>query len=246
LPLRIEGDYGEVRGLAWWLFGGEIRFSCKNRILPGRTRTIFVRVPGEEAIPLEVMVRKASKVPASQDVATYLHKGSYRLLNRSDKPRLRQARLRGDPDNPVKAPTITGSVTPKRRKRSKTFPTGKALREALARGRSGSVQQSWWAPDGIPAVLERGESVSVYLDLSIKGRLERGVDRRSETLRFHLEPRRELLPGQTIQVVLQLPDHTYEQLEAVVERHHARGTVLLCASESVLMLPANRDPSLGD
>jgi hypothetical protein len=161
LPLDIDSDYGKVQALAWWLSGGEIRFSCKQRILPGRPRTIYVRVNGEESIPLEVMVRKASTMPAHADVETFLHKGSYRLLRGADKPRLRTVRQQGDPENPVMAPTMTGSVTPKRRKRSKTFPTSKVLRDAMARGRSGTSGHDWWAPEGVPAMLDDGEPPSV-------------------------------------------------------------------------------------
>jgi len=236
LPLHIDSDYGKVRALAWWLSGGEIRFSCKHRILPGRPRTIYVRVAGEEPIPLEVMVRKASTMPAQADVETFLHKGSYRLLRGSDEPRLRAVRQQGDPDNPVMAPTITGSVTPKRRKRSKTFPTSKALREAMARGRGGTGGQDWWAPDGVPAVLDDGDTPSVYVDLSVDDRLARCADRRTDHLRFHVEPLKTLSEGQSIAVVVQLPDRTFEQLDAVVERRHARGTVLMIESETAIGL----------
>ncbi len=232
LPLHIDSDYGKVRALAWWLSGGEIRFSCKRRILPGTPRTIYVRVPGEDPIPLEVMVRKASTMPAEGDVDTFLHKGSYRLLRASDEPRLRRVRQQGDPENPVRAPTITGSVTPKKRKRSKTFPSSKALREAMARGRGGTEGRDWWAPDGVPAVFEPGDLSSLYLDLSVEDHLQRCVDRRTEHVRLHvsrLDPEQE---GMHLAVTVQLPDRTFEQLEAVVERIHGRGTVLLIESET--------------
>lgn len=246
LPLRIEGDYGEVRALAWWLSGGEIRFSCKDRILPGRPRTIHVRVAGEESIPLEVMVRKASTLPSEGDVATFLHKGSYRLLRGSDEPRLRRVRQQGDPQNPVKAPTMTGSVTPKRRTKAKTLPTGKALREAVARGRGGHSGEGWWAPEGVPAVLEPGERPSLYVDLSVAGHAERCVDRREVPVRLHLGPLPDLTTQEAVGLVVRLPDHTFHQLEALVERHHSRGTVLqVAAAEALVGLPQHRKNDSG-
>ncbi|GEM_PF-3049282 len=204
-----------------------------------------MRVGGEDPIPLEVMIRKASTMPAEGDVDTFLHKGSYRLLRGSDEPRLRKVRQQGDPENPVKAPTITGSVTPKRRKRSKTFPTSKALREAMARGRGGTGGQDWWAPEGVPGVFEHGELPSLYVDLSQDDHLQRCVDRRTEHLRFHVSPVPGLLQGQALEVVVQLPDRTFEQLDAVVERKHGRGTVLLIESETAIGLGRQADADAG-
>ncbi len=187
---------------------------------------MFVCLAGEAPIPLEVMVRKASNAPAEGNAITYMHKGSYRLASGADEPRLHRVRQQGDPSNPVKAPTITGSVTPKKRKGSKTLPSGKTLREALARGRNGTHGDPNETTTGVPAVVSTGESTSVYVDLSGPGRIERCVELRGDHLHFHLEHLLGLAPDETVEVVLQLPDRTFHQLQALLERHHSNGTVL--------------------
>jgi len=215
-----------VRGLAWWLYGGEIRFSCRVRVLPGRPRLVLLRVAGQDPIPLEVMVRKASTAPASGDVVTYWHKGRYRLLEASDEPRLRLVRQLGDPVWPVRAFTITGSVTPKRRRRKKTLPSGHALREAMARGRGEREPIDWWAPEGVPAALDPGDPPAVFIDLKTEGHSKRCLDRHEGSLQFHVEPLRELEEAQEVLVVIQYPDRTFGQFAALVQLHHYLGTTL--------------------
>ncbi len=233
IPLKIEGDYGEVRGLAWWLYGGEIRFSCRVRVLPGRPRLILLRVAGEDPIPLEVMVRKASTAPATGDVVTYWHKGRSRLMEACDEPRLRRIRQLGDPAHPVPAPTITGSVTPKRRRRKKTLPSGQALREAMARGRGLRDPIDWWAPEGVPVALDAGDPPAAFLDLTTEGHTQRCLDRHDGALYFHVEPLHQLALAQELLVVVQYPDRTFGQFPSLVQRHHLQGTILVAMTAEV-------------
>ncbi len=236
LPLQIDSVYGPLNALAWWLSEGEIRFSCERRILPGPPRTLYVKGPEQDPILLQVMVRKASTLPTRSDGETFLHKGTYRVLRKADEPRLRRLCKQGDPQNPVRAPTLTGSVTPKRRKRSKAFPSSQALRAAMARGRGDSDSRGWWAPEGVPALLDTSDVPSLYVDLSSDERLARCVDRRTETLRLHVAQVHEMPLGEPIAVVIQRPDRSFEQLEGIVERHHRRGTVLRIESKTPLGL----------